>query len=320
MNKPLVIYIVGDNRSGSTLLDYLLLNHPETVSIGEVHSLDTFFKKEGIGMIFDWKCTCGSHVHECEFWSKIIEEVSFDDTYKLKPNLSVSKLSKFSRLFKLLKMVISSQSKAISKRLNEPVFIEEGKQIAINRWKIYDAVAKISGRSIIIDSSKSAEEAYLIYKQRPKNIRIILLERNIWEVALSKYNRIKGFDKKVKDYFGIKTKSIYHHIFFSFIAFKINRQIINEIQRNTQEKVTKRIKYLNLTENTQQQIEDLCSFIGLTKFKAPLYTNESKEKIHAIAGSPSRSVKKRIQPDIRWKKFYKNKPIALTLGKLLQPK
>ena len=60
-----ILYIAGYGRSGSTLLDIVLGNHPENVGVGEVSFL-----------LNDWanrsrRCSCGVPYQECEFWKNL---------------------------------------------------------------------------------------------------------------------------------------------------------------------------------------------------------------------------------------------------------
>nr|WP_320193456.1 hypothetical protein [uncultured Desulfobacter sp.] len=63
-----VIYIVGAGRSGSTVIDITLNNHPQVVGVGE---LSSFFK---LGIIEKEKCSCGAIAEQCDFFSGIYNE------------------------------------------------------------------------------------------------------------------------------------------------------------------------------------------------------------------------------------------------------
>src|SRR5688500_770153 len=63
-----VIYITGAARSGSTVMDIVLGNHPEIVSVGELKNL----VKSG------WArgeyCSCGERAIGCPFWTAVRTE------------------------------------------------------------------------------------------------------------------------------------------------------------------------------------------------------------------------------------------------------
>ena len=72
-NLPLVIYIISDKRSGSTLLDYLLSCHPDVTPLGELRLLFGHYHKIRAGARWNWNCSCGQPVASCGFWTKIFE-------------------------------------------------------------------------------------------------------------------------------------------------------------------------------------------------------------------------------------------------------
>ena len=63
-----ILYIVGDSRSGSTVLQHLLSLQPGVHSIGELRRLGAM-AREGE------PCACGAPLHECEFWCEVCGEI-----------------------------------------------------------------------------------------------------------------------------------------------------------------------------------------------------------------------------------------------------
>lgn len=307
MNKPRVIYIIGDNRSGSTLLDYLLSSHPDAVSLGEVHHLHGHYYKEGTGKSRGWKCSCGENVQECEFWSKILNNVSFNKNFKTKIEKQQSDFLKKMNDFL-----------SVERALEDETIKESGKRMAGNRWKIYNAVAEETKKNIIIDSSKNADEAYFLNKHKQGNIRFILLNRDIHEVALSKNKRVKGMTDDIKSFYNLKEQSLYKTILFSFKVYRENHLILKTIQKSTKKHITKTISYVKLTSDPQKTINEICNFLNISEFRVPKKTNIYETPSHVLGGSPSRYESQPIQPDTRWKDYYKRRKIALILSKLLQ--
>jgi hypothetical protein len=59
------IYIVGDGRSGSTILDAILGNASDTVSVGECCRFwKRFNEKKTL-------CGCSEKIENCKLWSKV---------------------------------------------------------------------------------------------------------------------------------------------------------------------------------------------------------------------------------------------------------
>ena len=63
-----VLYIMGAGHSGSTVLDIILGNHPDILSVGE---LSNFVRRRAINGKY---CACGKPANTCQFWSNIYWE------------------------------------------------------------------------------------------------------------------------------------------------------------------------------------------------------------------------------------------------------
>jgi len=66
-HRPVVVYIAGSGRSGSTLLERMLGAAPGMVNIGE---LVDAFRRVVPG---DERCGCGDRFSACPFWCKVGE-------------------------------------------------------------------------------------------------------------------------------------------------------------------------------------------------------------------------------------------------------
>jgi len=64
-----VIYISGEGRSGSTLLDRILGTLEGVSSFNEIYEL------WGHGFLENGKCACGQETKVCSFWAKVSNEV-----------------------------------------------------------------------------------------------------------------------------------------------------------------------------------------------------------------------------------------------------
>ena len=64
-----IIYISGEGRSGSTLLDRILGTLEGVSSFNEIYEL---WKH---GFLEDGKCACGKEIKVCSFWAKVSDEV-----------------------------------------------------------------------------------------------------------------------------------------------------------------------------------------------------------------------------------------------------
>lgn len=134
MNK--VLYIAGYGRSGSTVLDVILGHHPEIASVGELAYL-----------VEDWTeserhCACGRSYQQCEFWQHLPAFVCLSEETR---NL-VRGIERRSRTFPVLWEMVAS---------------EKRRQYRVFQQQLFTYICEQSGKSIVLDSSKSARDTAL---------------------------------------------------------------------------------------------------------------------------------------------------------------
>jgi hypothetical protein len=143
--KPKVIYIMGCGHSGSTVLDIVLGNHPEIESVGELYKL----QRSGWTQDMNRRCACGKPIHYCPYWTAIHEcwQARIGEA-SLESYIGLQALFENSRFVwpRLL-----SDSKWQSAK-----FAEYAKMTAA----LYQAICDVSGKEVIVDSSKSPIRAY----------------------------------------------------------------------------------------------------------------------------------------------------------------
>ncbi|MCS4150739.1 sulfotransferase [Salinibacter ruber] len=132
MNK--ILYVAGWGRSGSTVLDVILGNHPDVVSVGEVTYLVDDWNASGR------RCACGASYTDCSFWNGLAEVESLtEETAQM-----VRKVERRSATLPVLLDAISAKLKERYRRFQQDVF---------------SYLAETTGASIVVDSSKSAGDA-----------------------------------------------------------------------------------------------------------------------------------------------------------------
>ena len=72
-SKIKVIYIAGEGRSGSTLLERMLGQINDIVSVGELR----FFWNQG--SVGSQLCGCEKPLNECEFWSEVFAPICHNE-------------------------------------------------------------------------------------------------------------------------------------------------------------------------------------------------------------------------------------------------
>lgn len=295
--EPLVVYIIGDSRSGSTLLDYLISCHPDAISLGEMHHLSDYYKKSGYGFRSNWECSCGRQVQDCNFWRQILEPVDVANSFETRLPYSSPFWTIFSKTIHKwsLRSVLDSESMNYRAKI-----------FSDNCWSIYERVHEIQNKSLIIDSSKKGIEAYFLKKFNKGNIKFILLERDIRAVAYSKLKRAIGHEPDPSEL----RNSIYYfkYLISSFRVYFQNRVFKRFFWEDFNENILS-IDYQQLTERTDELMKEIWSYLDLDNFSTPTFTNQIDKELHVLHGSPSRYDRQQIRPDNKWMKYLKSKVI-----------
>ena len=204
-----IIYIVSNDRSGSTVLDFLLGQHPDIISIGELHHLYKYlvcneeYLKDTL-----LKCTCGKRVNECEFWSMVQKElgtnlkkfpINLNHAYNLKERFSINMLTNYQQIKILKNKFISRLVKTNPKILNSRLlyFLSGYNHIARNNFKLLDVICSVSAKKIIVDSSKTPHRLKYLFQYSPDQVFIVHLARNPVGVIYSMMKRKYDIDKAI---------------------------------------------------------------------------------------------------------------------------
>ncbi len=287
-----VIYIISDRRAGSTLLENMLSKSAETISVGELAMLKGHICKAGPGEIWNWNCSCGKPVLECEFWSKVLANI-YDDTFE----------TKITWPYKSSKILLSSMLPFITKKsLLQFIYTKKNKQTTANLDALYSAIATVSGKKFIIDSSKDPMQALAVNECTNVNAKFIWLSRDLRAITFSKLERWKVNKRSNKKPLETLTDSFYYK--------KICAAALQSINKNN----TIKINYESLAADPQKELDKICNKFRLQNYTAPEFMELSND--HTIAGTPGRFERRKIVADNSWKIFYKHNKLLNILGKV----
>lgn len=279
-----VIYIMGAGRSGSTLLDTVLASHPEVVGVGEVTNLHS------AGWTSNEVCACGKLGTECGFWTSVREEWQ-----RRVPDATVDGYVALQKKFELFQWFGLVQ---LARMIRNRVSSNAEFQTYLRQTEaLYQAVAKISGKSIIVDSSKSPVRGALLAHLKGIDLRLVHLVRDARAVA---WSRMKAFetDCKAGVQSAIKPRPVWYSVgYWAFI------NVLSMIVCLFRRKQSLRMRYEDFVSQTQPQMERLSQVVGLD-YAAAVHSLLNGHPIrveHPIAGNRLRmkgSVT--LKPDWDW--------------------
>jgi hypothetical protein len=173
--KPLtILYIAGFGHSGSTLLDLLAGSLPGAVSCGE---LNTFWPRAWRG---DKRCGCGATLRECPFWSQVIEGLAA-------PRETSEAISARRREQRLVRMR-NTPALLLPALFRGRARRELARTVAL-RGSLYGEIARVSGATVVVDSSKSIGYGLLLRRLPGVEVRFLHLVRDAHGPAYSYLRR-----------------------------------------------------------------------------------------------------------------------------------
>lgn len=279
-----LVYIMGAGRSGSTILDIVLGNHPEIESVGEL------VKWPVSGWINNEYCACGHRANDCAYWTQIRQAWSKSTgendilTYMSQQDLFTGRLIPYLRLFREW-----SRSSA------------EFKRYAEQTYALLDAIHLVSNKSIIVDSSKYPERAFLLSMMPNIDLYLIHLVRDGRGVAWSLQKSFKKNDK-VGVQKEIKSGPVWRAAMFWTVTNLQSAWVLRQVPA----KKSIRLRYEDLVNQPQQtltKIENLLK-VDLTTLVDAIMAGSSFTVGHNISGNRLRMAGSvSFRADTEWQKM-----------------
>lgn len=224
-----VIYIAGQSYSGSTFLCALLGIHPQMVPVSEAAML-TNNKNE----TKDRFCACGRLSRECPFWLEVRKRWS-DNTSQLTAQ-NYSKLqNKFETLSHTWPQIFLNKLRPHS----------EFEVYAKTTVQLYERISEVSGRPIIVDSSKNPARAVAISKMEGLEVFVIHLVRNGLNYLNSNLSRRK---------ISIDEPNLFYKIFRLGTRWSVTNYAAEQAMRINRPRGM-RLRYEDLITNPAQSLE-----------------------------------------------------------------
>ncbi len=240
------VYICSAGHSGSTLLDMMLGSHSRCESVGEVVHLP-------MDMAMNRECACGQPMQNCTLWPSVVKRMGVDphaDAYALNLGYVIAKVGDKRRTSLMHRVITRAKNYARFlemryglgwMRLLTPGF-DDGLR---NTIELYDVVRELTGKDVIIDSSKHYLRAVEIYRRRPNSTRVILLVRNGKGVFYSGLKRGFGRNYSLRAWLNHYKR-----------ALPLLEKYVPEEHRVT-------VRYEDIVLNTRDTLEAICKFIGI---------------------------------------------------------
>lgn len=278
MNKEKikVVYFAGSGRSGSTILNIILGNHPQIFGGGELQNMRSVYNATKV-------CSCQAHMVNCKFWSAVmndwISKVGADDM-----NTALIKWHKFEGVFSVkawLRMYfgIGEGSK-------------EYKEYMDSTSEFYRTIQRHSGKGMVVDISKNPLRALALEKNPDIDLRMVHLVRDGRAVAWSLKKNAKQQNRK---------RPTWRAAMFWIVINRLTNLVRGKVEHNTV------IKYEDFIKKPGEVLNQigLMSDIDFSSIVNKIGENDDFEIKHVMAGNAIRkasTIKFQTTDSDSWKK------------------
>lgn len=274
MNK--IIYLYGYGRCGSTILSLLLDRHPDIFSTGELISLPER------GWIKNTRCSCKKRADECPFWTQVREI--------WQENSPVKNPEEFNELLNPYKNYFS-----FSRRNSHHRLVQENENIDLLMRSIttlYDAIFKVSGKSVIFDSSKLPMFGLVVGSNHKYRVDPVFMIRD-GRGVINSLEKTRVKKRRESRSFYARQKNL----FLSSIKWAVANFICEYVLRKQDSDFIK-LRYEDLVSSPEATLNEILNQVQLDN-----HTFESPDQhtSHVLAGNIKRLKDDvSIKPDIDW--------------------
>lgn len=282
-----VIYLGGLGRSGSTLLERLIGELPGVCSAGEVVHM---WQR---GIVEGERCGCGQPFGDCEFWCAVGQ-----DAFGGWGAVDVGRIAELRRAVdrtRCIPVLAASALRPSSRaRLDEYVG---------NYVRVYQSIARISGRGVIVDSSKHASLAFCLRRQPGLDLRVIHVVRDSRAVAYSWTRQVSRPDSARLTYMTTYSPAA------AASHWNVQNGALQLLARTGTP--TLRVRYEDLVSRPEATLAQIAAFAGLAAGGRELRFLKTDgagpwadlRAAHTASGNPMRFLTGRIaiRGDERWR-------------------
>lgn len=285
-----IVYVAGVGRSGSTLLDLILGDNEIAISTGEIANIFSALQSN------NEYCSCGELASKCNFWVKVLREYERVEEF--------TSIHEYLRLQKKYERIRNIPFLIISKYLRT----QEYQNYTNSQVALYRAIAKVSNKNVIIDSSKKPVRALSLSCSKNLNFYVLHLIRDGRGVAWSMKKSFKKDSEK-----GIQKDLVSTPIWKTAILWSVINVLISSWHKFGLLPHYHLIRYEEIIESVDSELNRIGNFLN-TDFSSTLKKIADGVLIvvggHSIAGNRVRMKKNiRLKPDYEWKE-------ALSAGEL----
>ena len=283
LGRPRVVSIIGSGRSGSTVLDILLGSHSNIEGVGALSKLP----RSGWVPDENRRCSCGSPIHACPFWMDVhrrwIRSVGADGLTRY-----IDLQARYEHSSKRWPRLL------VEERIPTPALLAYGRMTAA----LYDSIREVSGKPVILDSSKKPIRTYALLAAGAADVRVLHLVRDGRGVV---WSRLKSLPRDVEA--GVPAARSSTPPWRTTLHWTQANVESEWVTRRAGALRAARIAYEQLVETPRELLERISPVVGedLSGLMTELERGKTMETGHRVGGNRMRlSGDVRLRPDFEW--------------------
>lgn len=222
------------------MVDALLGNHPDVSGTGELLNLPER------GWVGNQYCSCHARVLECPFWSRVRTVwlasnggITVEEYVRLQ-----TRLLRFRHWPRLLENYLE----------RSPDF----RAYAEATVALYRAIRTVSGRRIIVDSSKNARAVFALSFMPGVDLRVIHLVRDVRGVA---WSQLKSFERNEREGLQVPIRSM--AVWRSSLGWMLSNIEAAAVRRWVSRSQSLLVRYEDIVERGEETIARVSGLLGV---------------------------------------------------------
>lgn len=273
-NNISVMYIAGAGRSGTTLLSALIDTSPDCFSAGEATHL--WYR----GVVEDQLCSCNQPFSRCELWQEVIRAGFGDISYTDARHIEQARR----RCISLATIPLWLLPRILQTSRFQSALHEYRQALTA----LYGAIHKITGKKLIVDSSKYPPEAFLLQQTPEIDLKLVHLIRNCSAIVYAWQKRMR-LDEV---YYRQEYMAVYNpaKTCTAWICFNVLfERMLKQLNRGGEDKGMA-IRYEDLIESPTATLNSIADMFNISRATCAFDENNSTSLPinHMVSGNPVR--------------------------------
>ena len=266
LTNPTVVFIAGEGRSGSTVLDRCIGTAEGAASFNEMHEIVHQYLRNRK------RCSCGELPRDCAFW----REVFADKELAASLDELAESFERYDGSRNAIRLLLGMYGREDRRRL---------RHYGVLTAQLYRRIARVAGVSVIVDSSKNPSRALILRRYAGLEVWCLHLVRNPVAVAESWARAKSGMDDSLPVY---ERSATYTRWTLKNLACEALRAAVPY----------KRMRFESFTGAPRTGLGEIKNWVPALRDRADGFSSETEVDFgpfHSLQGNPDRFANGRVE-------------------------